>query len=213
MYLEIEHYSKEIKGQMVLDNISLKMEKGRIYGFKGKNGSGKTMLMRAICGLIHPSSGTVKIDGELLGTDISYPRSVGAIIENPGFISGYTGFENLKALAEIKNQISDEEIKFVMEQVGLSWKEDKKFRKYSLGMKQKLGIAAAIMEKPDLIVLDEPTNALDEESIENLRKILQKEKERGALIIVSCHDSEELSLIADEIICITNGKLKEDGVK
>ncbi len=209
MYLQIQNYTKEINGQTVLSDVNLSMEKGKIYGIKGKNGSGKTMLMRAVCGLIRSTKGRVVIDGQEIGKDISFPPSVGALIENPGFIMGYTGYENLMALAKIKNIIGEEEVIQVMERVGLSVEKDKKFRKYSLGMKQKLGIAAAVMEKPDLIILDEPTNALDETSIELLRGILQEQKERGALILLSCHDTEELKLLSDEVIQMNNGRVVE----
>ena len=210
MQIEIEHLCKVLEREEVLKDLTFRMESGTIYGIKGKNGSGKTMLLRAICGLIRPTSGTVKINGEIIGKDITFPRSVGALIENPGFISNISGYDNLKMLADIKGAIKKDEIEDSMVRVGLdqsAWK--KKYRKYSLGMKQKLGIAAAIMEHPDLIILDEPTNALDEESVERLRLILQEEKKRGGLILIASHDMEELNLLSDQIIVMENGKIRE----
>ena len=205
MYLEVKGISKYFGKTCVLNNINLEMETGHIYGFWGRNGSGKTMLMRIISGLVFPSDGAIIIGGEQLGKDISFPRSIGALIENPGFIPGYSGFKNLKILASIQNKISDEDIREVMLHIGLDPDDRKKAKKYSLGMKQKLGIAAALMEKPDLILLDEPTNALDENSTKILKEILLEHKRRGALLIVACHIREELEYLSDEIICLNEG--------
>lgn len=205
MYLEVKGISKYFGKTCVLNNINLEMETGHIYGFWGRNGSGKTMLMRIISGLVFPSDGAIIIGGEQLGKDISFPRSIGALIENPGFIPGYSGFKNLKILAFIQNKISDEDIREVMLHIGLDPDDRKKAKKYSLGMKQKLGIAAALMEKPDLILLDEPTNALDENSTKVLKEILLEHKRRGALLIVACHIREELEYLSDEIICLNEG--------
>jgi ABC-2 type transport system ATP-binding protein len=207
MHIDIQHFTKRIDGTVVLDDISLQMESGKIYGFQGKNGSGKSMLMRAICGLIHPTEGSIKIDEKLMGADISFPESAGILIENPGFISSYSGLQNLKLIASIKRQVKEEYIKELMERFHLDPVDKKAYRKYSLGMKQKLGIIAAIMEMPELIILDEPMNGLDEESIEILKDMILELKEKGKLIILSCHDSEELLYLADEIFNLKNGKL------
>jgi ABC-2 type transport system ATP-binding protein len=206
MYVELTNVSKKIKGVTVLNDINLRMESGKIYGFKGKNGSGKTMLMRAVAGLIKVR-GTVNIDGRILGKDESFPPSIGILIENPAFISSYTGFENLKTLASIRGRINDDKIRETLKEMGLEPDDKRTFRKYSLGMKQRLGIAAAIMEEPDLIILDEPVNAIDESGLEQIREILKKHKERGALIIIACHDSDELEFLSDEIIEIAEGKI------
>ena len=160
MYIELKNVSKKIKGIDILDDVSLRMESGKIYGFRGKNGSGKTMLMRAIAGLIKVT-GTVDINGKILGKDEMFPPSIGILIENPSFISNYTGFENLKTLASIRERIDDNKIRQTLTEVGLEPDDKRTFKKYSLGMKQRLGIAAAIMEDPDIIILDEPTAALD----------------------------------------------------
>ncbi len=208
MDIEIKNLTKKISGNVILDNINIEMISGKIYGLKGKNGSGKTMLMRAICGLILPTEGQVVIDGQVLGKDISFPNSIGALIETPGFIANYSGFKNLKVLSQIQGKINDEKILEILQLVGLDPNEKKKYKKYSLGMKQKLGIAAAIMEDPKIIILDEPTNALDENSIIILREILHKYRDEGSLIIISCHDSEELAFLSDEIFYIENGRVK-----
>ncbi|WP_034439505.1 ABC transporter ATP-binding protein [Clostridium ihumii] len=208
MEIEVKSLTKVIAKNTILNNINLKMEQGKIYGLKGKNGSGKTMLMRAICGLILPTEGEIVINGEVLGKDISFPRSIGALIENPGFIGNYSGYKNLKILADIQGKIDEEHIRKTISLVGLDPDDKKKFKKYSLGMKQKLGIAAAIMENPDIIILDEPINALDEKSVKVVREILHEHRDRGALILVSCHDSEELEYLSDEIFIIENGAIK-----
>lgn len=206
MGIVISNLSKTIKSAEVLKNISLSFEKGKIYGLRGKNGSGKTMLIRAICGLILPTEGTIEINGEKLGVEISFPRSIGALIESPSFISNYTGFKNLKIIASINNRISDQEIKDAITLVGLDPEDKRVFRKYSLGMKQRLGIACAIMEKPDIIMLDEPNNGLDEKGVLLVREILLGLKAK-AIIIVACHDKEELNLLADDIYTMSEGKI------
>lgn len=207
MKIVMENVSKTIKRAPILVDINLEFEGGKVYGLKGKNGSGKTMLMRAICGLIKPNSGTITINDEVLGKDISFPRSIGVLIENPAFINNYTGFKNLKVLASIQNKIGDEQIRKALEQVGLDPDDKRTYRKYSLGMKQKLGIAAAFMEEPDIIILDEPINALDEAGARQVHEILDEQKKRGAIIIIACHDKEELEMLSDEIIEISEGKI------
>lgn len=205
MQIEIVHYTKDIKGTNILKDINLKLESGYIYGLKGKNGSGKTMLMRAISGLILPTSGYVSIDGEVLGKNISFPRSIGVLLENPAFLPNYTGFKNLKILAEIKNTITEEDIRKALENVGLDPNDKRKYKKYSLGMKQKLGIACAIMESPDIIILDEPFNALDESGVLSIKKSIIEHKNRGAIIIIACHDYEDLKMMSDKIFEISGG--------
>ncbi len=207
MKIKITHLSKNIKKAVILDDVNMELESGRIYGLKGKNGSGKTMLMRAICGLITPTNGTVEIDGKILGKDISFPESIGVLIENPSFISNYTGMKNLQVLASIQKRIGDEEIRNTLELVGLDPDDKRTFKKYSLGMKQRLGIAEAIMERPDIVILDEPINALDEAGAAMIREILHNLRNEGKLIILACHDTEELNFLADEIYEIAEGKI------
>ena len=206
MYVELKDVTKKIKGVTVLNNISLRLEGARVYGLKGKNGSGKTMLMRAVCGLIR-TEGTIDINGQFIGMDVSFPPSVGVLIENPSFISNYTGLKNLEVLASIQKRIGREEIRETLKKVGLEPDDKRTYRKYSLGMKQRLGIAAAIMEKPDIVILDEPINALDESGAKSIREILQELKEQGSLIILACHDTEELKYLSDEIYEISEGKI------
>ncbi|MBQ8558691.1 MAG: ATP-binding cassette domain-containing protein [Tyzzerella sp.] len=209
MYIEINNYTKILSKTTVLNDISIKMDKGKVYGFQGCNGSGKTMLMRAICGLISPTKGEVIIDNKPLSKKNSFPDSVGILIENPGFLSYYSGFKNLKIIAQIKNMITDETIRATMSKLGLDPYDNKKYGKYSLGMKQKLGIAAAIMEEPEIIILDEPFNALDEKSVTIVGNEILNLRNKNKLIILACHDSKELEYLCDEIFVIENGKIKD----
>ncbi|WP_236737765.1 ATP-binding cassette domain-containing protein [Bacillus mycoides] len=197
--------SKTIRKKKILNQINISLQKGKVYGFKGHNGSGKTMLFRAICGLIIPTTGEVLIEKKKIGTDISFPPSVGVLIEYPGFLPQYTGFKNLKMLASIKKEIEDEQIKNVLEKVGLSPEDDRKFKKYSLGMKQRLGLAQAIMENPDLIILDEPTNALDQEGIKLVKNIVNELRGQSKTILIASHDYEFLNDITDEVFTMNDG--------
>ncbi len=208
MLIQVENVSKVIKGNVVIDHVSAEFQSGKVFGLRGINGSGKTMLMRLISGLIYPTEGRITVDGKILGKELAFPENTGILIENPAFLDNYSGFANLKLLASIQDKIDDEQIYATLDRVGLEPKNRKKFKKYSLGMKQKLGIAGAVMEKPKLLILDEPANALDEEGIERLKRIVQEEKERGALIVLSCHDSALLNEMADVIYLIENGRLR-----
>jgi ABC-2 type transport system ATP-binding protein len=205
MEIIVDHVSKTIKKICVLNNVSLRMSGGRIYGLQGANGSGKTMLLRLISGLIRPTSGKIYIDGYQLGENMDFPDSMGLLIENPAFLSGYTGFENLKLLANIQMKIGENDIRDALCKVGLDPNDSRKYRKFSLGMKQRLGIAAAIMENPSLILLDEPFNALDEEGIEQIKQIIVMYRDKGALIVLACHDTNMLENISDKIYHISNG--------
>jgi len=207
MKITINNVSKKIKQREVLKNINLELESGKIYGLKGVNGSGKTMLMRLVCGLILPTKGEVLIDDKKLGKDISFPESVGLLLEYPSFVNSYTGLKNLKMIASLKGIISDEDIKQTLIKVGLDPNDTRKFKSYSLGMKQKLGIACAIMENPEILILDEPFNALDEKSVLMVEKIIKEYKNDKRIIIISCHEKEELEKLSDEIINISEGEL------
>jgi len=209
MKIEIKNYTKIIKGSTVLDNINVVFESGKIYGLKGKNGSGKTMLMRAISGLIRPSSGEVMIENEVLGRDISFPRSIGVLIENPAFLANETGFSNLRMLADLGEGVSNEDIEAVLSELGLDSKDKKSYKKYSLGMKQKLGIAAAVMEHPDIIILDEATASLSYRSEMLVRKAID-EITQGKISFIIAH---RLSTIkkCDKILLMKDGKVIEEG--
>lgn len=210
MEVEVKNYGKKLKGRNVLDNVSYKFEGGNIYGLYGRNGSGKTMLMRAVAGLIFPTSGEVIIDGKVLHKEISFPKDMGVIIENMELMPQYDAYDNLKILGKIRKTATDDDINSTLEKVGLHDVKGKKVRTYSLGMKQKLAIAQAIFEHPKLLLLDEPTNALDEESINDIRKLLLELKEKGVLIIVASHNKEDIELLSDVKINMADGKIKSE---
>lgn len=207
-YIKCECMTKRLKGNIVLDNISLSVKKGEFLVLKGHNGSGKTMILRAISGLMRLNSGAVYVDNEMIGKQKQFPDSMGILIEYPSFIPGYTGFQNLKFLSSINNKISDEEIYNIIQRVGLDKTDKRKYKRYSLGMKQRLGIAQALMEQPTLLLLDEPTNALDSDGIKDVLDILKVEKSKGTTIIVASHDVHVLdNEIVDRIVHVNNGKL------
>lgn len=203
--IEVKNVTKTIHNQAVIQDVSASMQSGKIYGFQGINGSGKTMLMRLISGLIRPSHGSIQINGKLLGKDITFPESIGLFLENPSFLGSYSGFQNLKMLTSIQNKVDDTIIRDTIFSVGLNPDDKKKYRKYSLGMKQRLGIAAAIVENPEIVILDEPTNSLDTDGIELVKSILMAQRERGALVIISCHDLSILQSMSDEILLLEYG--------
>lgn len=208
MNISIEHVTKKIKGATVLKDICLEMKGGTVYGLQGKNGSGKTMLMRAISGLIRPTSGRIVINGEQLHKNISIPRSIGLLLENPSLLPEYDASQNLKLLAKMQGGVPEEEIRQLIRDVGLEDAGHKKVEKYSLGMKQRLGIAAAILGSPDIILLDEPINAIDGEGVEEIRSLILSLKNEKRIIIVACHDKEEMNLLADEIVHLRDGRIE-----
>lgn len=201
--------SKTIGHDDVLKNISATFESGKIYGIFGRNGSGKTMLFRAICGLIKITTGEIYFNDFKLHRDVSYAPNVGVIIETPSFWKQFSGFENLKMLAAIQGKITDVEIAESLRRVGLDPNDKRPVKKYSLGMKQRLAIAQGIMEKPDLIVFDEPTNALDEEAVKLLRQILIEEKARGAIVLIASHNKDDIRLLSDVFMKMESGRLSE----
>lgn len=208
MRVQIKEVTKKIKGRMILNQVDLELNSGKIYGLQGPNGSGKTMMLRLISGLILPTQGEVWIDEQRLGKDIDFPDSIGALIENPAFQPYYTGYKNLELLAELNHRIGKEEIRRTLEDVELDPDDTRKFYKYSLGMKQRLGIAAAIMESPQILLLDEPTNALDEQGVLVITELIKRQKELGSLIVIASHDALFLEMIADEIFEVRNGKVE-----
>lgn len=208
MSVRLLHATKQIKGITVLSDVNFEMDAGKIYGLWGRNGSGKTMLLRLIAGLIRPTHGEVHVFGKRLGVETDFPENMGIIIENVGFWSEYTGMECLRILASIRKKISEIEMRQALSRVGLDPDDKRRYYQYSLGMKQKLAIAQAIMERPDLILLDEPTNSLDTESVEGVRSVLIEERARGALIVVASHNQEDIELLADETIRIVDGKVQ-----
>lgn len=207
MHIEVNRASKTIKKVQVLEDVCLRLESGTVYGIEGPNGSGKTMLMRAILGLIHLDSGNILMDGMRIGADLDFAPDAGVLIESPSFLPGKTGRDNLLYLVRIKNAVGEAEVDAALEKVGLADARGKKYRQYSLGMRQRLGIAGAIVEKPKLVVLDEPTNALDESGIDMAVKVVAEQKARGALVIVSCHSAELLSRMVDVRIRLAEGRV------
>lgn len=209
MKITIENVTKVIKGITVIKDVSLTLQSGTVYGLRGVNGSGKNMLMRLIAGLIRPTKGTITIDGKELGKDITFPPDIGLLIENPAFIDNYTALQNLKLLANIHRVVDENRIREVIRQVGLEPDDKRKYKQFSLGMKQRLGIAGAVLENPQLILIDEPTNALDTDGIEMVRNLITEQKERGALIVLACHDFSVLKELSDVIYFVKEGCVTE----
>lgn len=209
MKLEVKNICKSIKDKLILEGIDLTLEGGRVYGFVGRNGSGKTMLFRAISGLMNVDAGEIVWNGEKLHEDITIIPNLGIVLENAGLYPEFSGFKNLEMLAKLKNIADKDMIKQAIERVGLDPKDKRPIRKYSLGMKQRIVLAQAIMERPEVLMLDEPTNALDEEGIERIRRIVKEEKERGALVLLASHNKEDISILADEVFYMKDGRLVE----
>lgn len=206
--IEVQNLYKEIDGVTILSDVSLHLESGNIYGFVGKNGSGKTMLFRAIAGLIKPSKGKIIYNSVPFTWGEKLPLSMGLMIENAGLYLDLSAFENLSFLASIQKKVTTEQIKQVISLVGLEPNDKRKIKKYSLGMKQRLTFAQAIMEKPDLLLLDEPTNALDESGVKLIRDIIFAEKERGAIICMASHNATDIEVLCDKIYEMRDGKLQ-----
>ncbi|MGA3674354.1 ABC transporter ATP-binding protein [Lysinibacillus agricola] len=207
--IEVKNVQKSYKGVTIFQDIDLSIEKGKIYGIVGPNGSGKSVLFKLICGFVRPDHGEILIRGEYLHKDITFPKNFGIIIDRPGYIGNKTGFENLKSLAMIQNKIDDEHIIKTMNLVGLQPTAEQKVRKYSLGMKQKLALAQAFMENQEVLILDEPFNALDFESVEKLRSLLLNYKKEGKTIIMTSHNQEDIDLLCDEVYRINKFKLEK----
>lgn len=205
--IEIENLTKTFGTQTVISDVSGIFYLGKIYGFVGRNGSGKTVLMKMILGFIKPTSGTIKVNGKQVGKEIDIPDDIGAIIETPGFLPEYSAFQNLKLMAMIRGKITNERIRETIKLVGLDPDSKKHVGKYSLGMRQRLGIAQAIMEDPQILLLDEPLNGLDNEGVEEMRNVLLKQKEQGKLIIIASHSKEDIDILCDEIFRFDHGKI------
>lgn len=213
--ISIENLNKQFKNQLVLNNINVKFSNGHIYGIIGRNGSGKTVLLKCICGFLKPTTGVISVNHKIVGKDIDFPENLCFIIETPGFLLNYSGYKNLKYLASIREKIDSNEIKESMSLVGLDSADKKHVGKYSMGMRQRLGIAQAIMEKPDILVLDEPMNALDKNGVEEMRRLFLKMKSEGKLILLTSHNREDIEILCDEVYEMEEGilnKLKENTV-
>lgn len=197
--IEVQNAVKRFRDQVVLKNVSISFEKGQIHGIVGRNGSGKTVLFKCICGLMHPEEGVILVNGKRVGRDVDMPESIGAIIEAPGFLPNYSGYKNLRFLANIRRKIGKEEIMNVLKTVGLDPESRKHVGKYSLGMRQRLGIAQAIMEDPEILILDEPMNGLDNAGVQDIRALLLELKAQGKTILLASHNHEDIAALCDTV--------------
>ncbi len=204
---EIKNVSKRFGDETVVREVSLSLEPGRIYGIAGRNGSGKTVLFKMLIGFLKPTTGRIFVNGKEIGKDRDFAEDVGIIIETPGFLGGFSGYKNLEYLAGIKKRIGKEEIRRSMEKVGLDPDSRKKVKKYSLGMRQRLGIAQAIMEEPKLLILDEPMNGLDRQGAEEIRELFLKLRGEGVTILLASHHKEDMELLCDKVYEMEDGCL------
>lgn len=205
--IEVQNVVKRFRDQVVLKNVSISFEKGQIHGIVGRNGSGKTMLFKCICGLMHPEEGVILVNGKRVGRDVDMPEDIGAIIEAPGFLPNYSGYKNLRFLANIRRKIGKEEILNVLKTVGLDPESRKHVGKYSLGMRQRLGIAQAIMEDPEILILDEPMNGLDNAGVQDIRALLLELKAQGKTILLASHNHEDIAALCDTVHEMDGGVL------
>lgn len=205
--INVENVNLTLGKTQILKNITVSFEEGKIHGLIGRNGSGKTMLMKCICGFIKPTSGEITVDGKRVGKDVDFPEDMGIIIETPGFIPYYSGYKNLKLLAGLNNKIGKDEIKKSMEQVGLDPNLRRHVKKYSLGMRQRLGLAQAIMENPKILILDEPFNGLDKDGVKDMRNYLLSYKEQGKTILLCSHSAEDISVLCNTVHEMDKGKI------
>ncbi len=208
-YITFENVSKSFRKETVLDNVSFNLEKGKIYGFIGRNGSGKTVIFKLISSLLIPSSGKISFNGQNLTDTKKFIPSIGVLIETPGFVPHYSGLKNLKILNDLSNvRVNTAQIKKSMEFVGLDPNNKKPVRTYSLGMTQKLGIAQAIMNTPDLLILDEPMNGLDDEGVLKMRKFFASLRdEKNVTILLASHNKEDIEILCDDLFLVSNGKV------
>lgn len=207
--IKAENVCLTLQKNEILKNVSIHFERGKIHGLIGRNGSGKTMLMKCICGFVKPTSGEITVDGKHIGKDCDFPNNAGIIIETPGFIPYYSGLKNLKLLADLRKKISTDDIRNTMKRVGLDPDLKRHVRKYSLGMRQRLGLAQAIMENPDLLILDEPMNGLDKDGVEDMRKYLLDLKAQGKTILIASHSAEDIDVLCDTVCEMDKGKLEK----
>lgn len=208
LVITVEHVGLTIGKNVILKDINMEMERGKIYGFIGRNGSGKTMLMKCICGFVRITDGKISVNNQRIGEDVDFPSNIGIIIENPEFVPYYSGYKNLKLLADVKKRIGKEEIKNAMQMAGLNPNLRLHVGRYSLGMRQRLGIAQAIMEDPDILILDEPMNGLDNEGVEDVRTILTGLKEKGKTVIIASHNKEDIDILCDKVWNLEHGQMR-----
>ncbi len=206
--IKVENVNKRFGETSVLTDVSVELEKGKVHGLVGRNGSGKTMLMKCICGFVPVTSGTISINGKVMKKNFDIPENIGVIIETPGFLPGYTAYQNLRFLADIKGKIPKEKIRSSIEQVGLDPNSNKHVGKYSLGMRQRLGLAQAIMEDPDILILDEPMNGLDKDGVVEMRNYLLDLKKSGKTILIASHSAEDIEVLCDTVHEMDKGRIQ-----
>ncbi len=207
--ITVKNLTKKFKDVTVLNDISVDFETGKVHGLIGRNGSGKTMLMKCICGIVPYKIGEIRVNDKIIGKDVDIPANVGVIIETPGFLPNYSGLNNLKFLAKIKNKIGKDEIKKAISSVGLNPDDKKHVGKYSLGMRQRLGLAQAIMEDPDILILDEPMNGLDKDGVKDMRQYLLDLKAQGKTILIASHSAEDIDVLCDTVCEMDKGHLEK----
>lgn len=210
--IKVEHVSMRFEEETVLKDVSFEFEEGKIYGIVGNNGSGKTVLMKCICGFLIPTCGEIYVNYQQVGKDVDFPGDMGIIIETPGFLPNLTGFKNLELLASIQDKIGANTIRETLEKVGLDWKSKKPVAKYSLGMRQRLGIAQAIMEDPSILILDEPFNGLDKKGVAHIHKLILELKDRNKTVILSSHSQNDIDVLCDVVCEMDAGEFKRSGV-
>lgn len=205
--IELEHVDLSIQRTHILKDITVSFSRGQIHGIVGRNGSGKTMMMKCICGFVRPTSGTIAVDGQRIGIDVDFPKNLGCIIEVPGFVPSYSGYRNLAYLAGLKKVIGRAEIEEAMRIVGLDPALKRHVSKYSLGMRQRLGLAQALMENPELLILDEPMNGLDKTGVEDMRSLFLELKTQGKTILLASHSAEDIQILCDTVWEMDHGVL------
>ena len=205
--INVNNVTKKFRDNTVLNNVSLEIEKGTVTGLIGRNGSGKTVLMKCICGLLSPTSGSITVNDRQVGKDVDIPDNIGVIIENPGFLPNFSGYNNLIQLAKIRRRIGKSEVRAAIRRVGLNPDDKKHVGKYSLGMRQRLGLAQAIMEDPDILILDEPLNGLDKDGVKDMRQYLLELKAQGKTILIASHSAEDIDVLCDTVYGMDKGVL------
>lgn len=205
--IQVKDVCKTFGKAEVLKHVTAKFEAGKIYGIIGRNGSGKTVLFKCICGFVPVTAGVIRVRNQEVGKDVDIPKDMGIIIESPGFLPGYNGFHNLRFLARIRNKIDDEKIRETLRFVGLDPGDKKHVGKYSMGMRQRLGLAQAIMEDPEILILDEPMNGLDRQGVKEIRQCLLKLRDQGKTILLASHNAEDIRVLCDQVYEMDAGEL------
>lgn len=206
--ISVKEVWKSFRNQDVLQNVNAEFEKGKIHGLVGRNGSGKTVLLKCICGLMEPTRGQISVNGRIVGKDVDFPQEIGFIIDTPGFLKNYSGYKNLKYLASIRGKATETDLRKFITLVGLDPDDKKAVGKYSMGMRQRLGVAQALMEEPDILILDEPMNGLDDHGAEDMHRLIKKLRQNGKTILLTSHNRYDIDELCDTVSEMDGGKLK-----